>query len=102
MASHGDPYDGDESVECLVREAFDWSETSPTLGVVTALSRLDGDEPLAPNADRQAPLYDYVDTDALDALFGSSREEQVAVTFSLEGYEVRVGDGEVAVARLDP
>lgn len=43
------------------------------------------------------PLYDVVDTDALNALFRSGYGDDVVVSFEYQGCSVTVDDGRVAV-----
>lgn len=48
------------------------------------------------------PLYEYIDSDALDELVSSLDESAGPVKFIYDGYRVRVeGDGTVAVVELD-
>lgn len=79
---------------------FDWSD-GPSATVVAAVARELGTDP----AELDAPLNDYVDPDALDALFaptpaGVPRSEGYVV-FPVHGCEVTVrSSGEITVDRL--
>lgn len=67
------------------------------IDVVETIARVTDSDPLA----MDPPLYDIVDTDALDSLY--SNGANVVVEFEYDGYEVRIDtdqtvtvDGEVA------
>jgi hypothetical protein len=80
--------------------AFDWSE-GPSAAVVAAVASELGAEPEG----LDAPLNDYVDPDALDALFAPTYEgiprAEGDVVFSMHGCEVTVStSGRVSADRL--
>ena len=73
---------------------FSGSETLDS-AVTTAVSRATGVA-----VTDLAPLYDYMDPDALHEFVASMRDREVetSVTFEYEGHDVRVrGDGEILV-----
>lgn len=79
---------------------FDWSD-GPSAAVVTAVA-----SELGTDLDElDAPLNDYVDPDALDALFAPTYDgvprPEGRVTFAVHGCEVTVdGRGEVTAEQL--
>ncbi|WP_256298180.1 HalOD1 output domain-containing protein [Haloarchaeobius salinus] len=84
--------------EPVARVAHDFSiGESVSTTVATALGRAAGRDPA-----RIRPLYDHIDTDALDALVAHGIENGcghcVSVDFSVDEFDVCVrGDGEVSV-----
>lgn len=72
------------------------SSVTPSVAVSEAVAEATGTDPR-----EGPPLYDYVDTDALNALLTESTgdSEALFVTFEYDGHEVTVGgDGTVSVA----
>jgi len=72
---------------------------TPTGVVVTAVAEATGQSPL-----EMRPLGEVVDTDALNRLFGSSRDSRSSVTVSFEycGQHVTMTANDVAVASSSP
>lgn len=73
--------------------AVDWSTyDSPTTAVAEAVAK-------ATDRDQTElePLQYTVDADALDHLFGESSAEELAVSFTYEGVQVRVSEQVVEV-----
>ena len=81
-----------------VRQTVDWSTVSPSTAVAELVAEATDSDPAA-----IGPLYDAIDSDALDALVrhrGGSTD--CVVTFPYDGVEVTVsGDGEVLVTVPD-
>lgn len=73
------------------------TDTPPSMAVVEAIADHEGVDPI----DLERPLFDVVDTDALDAFIGhdgSPPASNAEVRFTYDGYRVRVsGDGSVDV-----
>ncbi|AGB38600.1 HalOD1 output domain-containing protein [Natronococcus occultus] len=70
------------------------SESELTTEIVYAVARVSDTDPTA-----LPPLYDVIDTDALNALVGCSRSTLDSITFRYYGYTVTVtADGDVTVA----
>lgn len=97
--SSGGSSDRTRDTEPVVRERFDWSETPPSLGIVLTLSKLGEDDPLESAEGRPAPLNDYVDPDALDALFSGGADDALSVGVSVDDFEIHVAGDEIAVYR---
>lgn len=77
------------------RAEFDQDAVRPSTAVVATLAAVTGADPT-----EMEPLYDSVDTDALDAVLGarSARDSPVSVTVDVGGYEVEISsDGVVDV-----
>lgn len=74
----------------------DWRGSEDlVLSIERAIHCLDG-------VDEQAVIYDYIDAEAIVAVFGSSPSERGAhsLRFYCESYEVRIeGDGTIAARR---
>jgi len=83
-----------DSRKGTVRTRYDWSSTSPSTAIVEAVSAAVNREPTA-----VGPLYEAVDSDALDALVSTSGDgDSVAVSFVFAGCHVTVrGDGSIIV-----
>lgn len=80
--------------------AFDWVD-GPSAAVIAAVASELGLEP----EEMDAPLNDYVDPEALDALFAPTHRKvpraNGRVEFTVHGCDVTVfGSGEVTVERL--
>ncbi|MDG5776813.1 hypothetical protein QA599_10195 [Haloarculaceae archaeon H-GB1-1] len=87
-----------EGLQRSVEETFGRSK-EPSLAVVDALASLEGDAP----HETEFVLSDYVDPEALDALFSAAESNRrvVSVEFTVREYAVVVrGDGTVTVSRL--
>ena len=88
--------DADEAAHTgqLTRRHFDWSAVDPSTAVAELLADAAGCEPA-----EVGPLYDTVDSDALDSLVRHGESAAgCTVTFPHDGFEVSVsGDGEVLV-----
>lgn len=70
----------------------------PSTLIIELIADLEGVDP----AELSPPLYSVIDPDALDALFGSSTDDEPQtaghVDFEYCGYEIRIqSDGEVAI-----
>lgn len=67
------------------------------LEIVERIAEREGIDPI----ELHPPLYESVDTDALESLTDSSTDERLQITFSYQGYLVRVdGAGTVQISRL--
>ncbi len=77
------------------RAQFDQTTTSPSLAVVSALSAAMDTDPT-----ELTPLYEFVDTDALDQLLGDTNptDKPRSVTLTVEQHLVTVNsDGTIAI-----
>ena len=96
MDNHPSASSGDSKAE-RIRTRYDLGSTDVSTAVVEATSiALDKSRTDLP------PLYSYVDSDALDALFsdrtGSADENFLRVTFPYRGFQVTVvDDGQIIV-----
>lgn len=76
--------EGDLSVEGkLGAREYDWTETSPSVAVVTTVATLENMDPVD-----LTPLYEYIDPDSLDTLLTSG--DDVSLSFSAYGYSVNI------------
>jgi len=64
------------------------TDASVSMAVVDAISELSGQHPV----DLDFCLAEYVDPDALDALFSPRRDRAIEVTVTVDAYEVTVRD----------
>ena len=82
---------GQSEFEC----SFDADE-SPSHGVVRAIAAVKGVKPTGVD-----PLYDFIDPDALDAMFDGTTgtsERDIRVSFRIDDLEIEVsGDGRITV-----
>lgn len=84
----------------IYRVEFSGGTDEPSTTVVEAVAAITGRK-----QDELDPLYDAVETDALDSIFGSgirSDEGDVVITFTYEGVDVVVrNSGVVEIERTD-
>lgn len=75
---------------------YDWTTTSPSTAVIEAVATATDSEPEALET-----LNEYVDTDALDALFqrdsGKRSDSTLSISFTYDGVAVTVGASGVVV-----
>lgn len=87
--------------ELVYQDRFSWwSDAKPSSAVVSALSEVADVE-----HDELPPLYDAVDTEALDALFRPPKGENPLMSLNLVVGEYGVtitGSGDLLVFTLDP
>lgn len=77
---------------------YDTERTAPAMAVVAAVAS-------ARNVPAEAlrPIYDSIDTDALNKVVGDAAGDPVQVSFSFEGYAVTVSsDGRVDLSHSSP
>ena len=69
---------------------------APSVSIVLAIATIEGVDPTG-----LTPLGHHVDTDALDALFGSGDDRPTSLegtlSFEYEGYKVTTGAGEIVI-----
>lgn len=80
-----------------IRTEFDWSVVPPSTAIVETVAARSGREPTTMN-----PIYDTVDTDAIDALIRSAErgasKEETSISFEFADHDVTVrSDGSVVV-----
>lgn len=104
MSDETEPIDrvADDRRSGTVRARYDWSSMSPAAAVVKTVSVAEDREP-----ETLDPIYDVVDPDALDAIFGrttaDARDPDIQVSLIYAGYRVTVrGDGVVTAEPLAP
>lgn len=91
----------DSSSNTSYQAHYDWANETVTGAVVSAVSAVEGIDPLDVE-----PLYSKVDPDALDKLFSPMTDgvprHNVALSFLLHGYSVTVySEGRVDVQEID-
>lgn len=82
-----DEFDEQEG-RCRVK--YDSIQMTPSLAVIVVVSNITGRDPLELD-----PLYDSIDSDALDALFTADMSSVSQVTFQYSGCEITVGSDDV-------
>lgn len=80
-----------------VRTEADLADPVPSVAVVETIASIEGVDPVALSADGGITLRDHVDPDALDRLLAGERGNSIAVTFTVDDYRVRIGNGELSV-----
>ena len=92
----GDADGGTESER--VRFEYDWTTTSPAVAIIETVAAAADSDP-----EDLEPLYDWVDPDAIDALFEDSSDtphrSRLFVSFTYAGYEVTIGEDGVTTAQ---
>ncbi len=83
-----------------ITHRVDWAETQPSLAVIEAITVAANRPPL-----EGPPLYDAIDSEALDDIFDGSDDRppaQIEVSFTYDGFDVTVsGAGQVTVRPAD-
>lgn len=85
----------------IARNRYDWSETPPSLAIVQSLSEVEND-PLDVTTSTSKTLSDYVDPDALDALYETQNRELPSTVVTIEAYDVSISGQEIAVYEVGP
>lgn len=75
---------------------YDHESTPLSLAVPALLARCIGVDPVS-----LPPMYDCVDVDALEALFGGTGQSDTRVTFDYAGYAVTASEGQLTVQPLE-
>ena len=79
---------------------FDWTEIAPSTAVVELLAEELGQDPTELD-----PLYETIDTEALDRLVSSNGtnpdDHTLAVSFSFNGYAINIQSGGLVELSLD-
>lgn len=86
-----------DSGEPLIQQTYDWSTTAPSMAILTALGTLEGVDPMELSDIFGAPLYDYIDPEALDRLV--SGEGQLNLSFPIDDYRVQIDGAELIISR---
>jgi len=97
-----DEPDTPSSKDGVIRAEYDWTSTTPSIAVIETVAIASGREPTG-----IGPLYEVIDTDALDALIQSNvaylADGGTTVTFEFAGQSVTVhGGGSVVVQPVEP
>lgn len=95
FTSSGNPGSTGNTATALDQETF---EETPSMLIVQAVAETTGQDPL-----EMTPIYEYVDTDALDTLLdsGEGATPVIRVKFEYEGCLVKVtADGDVSVTEI--
>ena len=79
-----------------MRSSDEWT-VSPSCALIDAISTMEGVDPVDLPGEAGFTLYDYVDADALDELVETG--DSVTISFSVDDYHVRIGDGILEVKR---
>ncbi|ELZ14039.1 hypothetical protein C478_07849 [Natrinema thermotolerans DSM 11552] len=81
--------------DVIVRREFDWSETPPSIAIVTVIADIENVDPIDLPTTAEMTLYSYIDPGALDALVAG---DHVVVSFSMAEYRIRIDGTELTVA----
>ncbi|MFC7212908.1 HalOD1 output domain-containing protein [Saliphagus sp. GCM10025334] len=94
--------DGDaqssESAAVRLRKTYDWSATAPSFAVIDALATVESVDPAELLTVFETTLYDHADPEALDILVRERKSESIAVTISIDRYQVRFDGDELIVS----
>lgn len=88
---------GSDSTTIHFQKAYNWSITSPSIAIVTALATITGVDP----TELDSTLHDYVDPDALDTLVRGHRSERITVSFTIDRYRIWFEGDELSVHSYD-
>lgn len=75
-----------EAREGCYRVTYDPCRATPSVAIVAIISNITGKGPLELD-----PIYESIDSDALDALFTRKRPSVCRLTFQYNGFEITVG-----------
>lgn len=71
------------------RAKYDWRDIAPSTAIVETVAIATGRKPVALES-----LYDWIDTDAIDALFGGTSDDRsrspLSVSFAYDDYTITV------------
>lgn len=84
--------------DVLLQRQVDWTTTTPTTAITTAIATIEDVDPVALPAESETTLYDAIDPGALETLV--TDETDVTVTFVLGDHRVRI-DGPVLTIGRD-
>lgn len=83
------------TAEGSVQEHHDWSETSPSTAVMEAIAALEHVHSTDLHMDPGITLYDYVDSEALDALV--TNDNDVCISFPVNEYNIHIDGNMVTI-----
>ncbi|MFC7021077.1 MULTISPECIES: HalOD1 output domain-containing protein [Haloarcula] len=90
-SDRGAGHDPTADADGVVRAEYDWSSVTPSTAVIETVAIARNSEPTG-----FEPMYHSVDTDALNALFGSDGRHAAGgvstVSFAFAGHDVTVRD----------
>ena len=82
--------------EVIGKSTYDWSNTAPSTAVIDAIAAIENVEPSDLEGSLEAPLYNYIDPEALDRLV--TRDSQITVSFTFGKYHVLIDGDELSVS----
>ncbi|NKE35634.1 hypothetical protein GWG54_07355 [Natronococcus sp. JC468] len=88
---------GSDSTTIHFQRRYDWSATSPSIAIVTALATVIGVD----TTELDWTLHDYIDPEALDALVRDQQSERITVSFAVDRYRIRFDGDELRVRSRD-
>lgn len=74
---------------------YNWSNTSPSIAVINAIAAIENVESSDLEGSLDAPLFNYIDPEALDKLITS--DSQITVSFTFDEYHVLIDGDELSV-----
>lgn len=75
---------------------FEWSETPPSVAISKTIADFEQTDPMRTIGTADSPLYEYIDTDALDVLIAS--DTPLEITFPVSQYHVHVSGNTVCIS----
>lgn len=81
--------------ERILRQ-YEWSETPPSVAITQTIADFEHTDPMQTLGTDESPLYEYVDTDALDTLIKS--DTPLALTFPVSQYHVHISGNTVCIS----
>ncbi|WP_255171106.1 HalOD1 output domain-containing protein [Natrononativus amylolyticus] len=79
-----------------VHAEHDWAEIAPSIAIVDAVAAIEDVDPREVSTVLGTTLYEQINPDALDTL---ATEGELAITFSIGEYTVRVDGNRVTIDR---
>ena len=75
---------------------YNWSNTTPSIAVIDAIAAIENVEASDLEGSLDAPLFNYIDPEALDRLVTS--DSQITVSFTFGEYHVLIDGDELSVS----
>ncbi|RQH03432.1 hypothetical protein EA472_02405 [Natrarchaeobius oligotrophus] len=80
--------DTDTGKEMIGKSNYSWSNTAPSIAVIDAIAAIENVKSSDLEGSLDAPLFNYIDPEALDRLITS--DSQIKVSFTFDEYYVLI------------
>ncbi len=87
--------DRTEASDRLIRRDYDWTNETPSTEIIDAIASIENIEPVDLPEQVDTPLYSVIDPEALNSVI--TGDSPAAVSFSYEGYHIRIDDSQLEI-----